>query len=129
MSDEDNYAARAQARAAEGWPAPTNTRIGQGAVIEANNGTWELWNSGVLLAICPSERLAKLVLEGLSPRLDSRAPENFAAGLELCRKALKQRHQNCIDGQGESVDFMRALRSVRTKLDEAELWMTKATWT
>lgn len=100
------------------------------ARIECVDGnTFQVWNGSVLLATCPSENVAKLVLDGLSPKMDSRAAENFAAGLAQCRKAIEQHSNNCIQANGGGRDFGRATSLVLTKLDEAELWFTKATWT
>lgn len=91
-----------------------------GARIETKgSGEHEVWNNDVHLATCPTREHAVLVLECLSPRLDSRAEWCFADALTRARDALAKvvRRQDPYDG--------RALALTNTKLDEAELWFTK----
>ncbi len=120
--DEDNYAARAVARGEEGWPPAGELAPKSGARIEAKvDGTFEVWNGPVRIAMCASEIHANVVLEGISPRLDSRVEWTFADGLKRARAALLRMRQR---SSGEPFND-RAAALVETKLDEAELWFER----
>lgn len=93
----------------------------KGARIEPiGGGAFEVWNNQTLIATCPTEFLAGLVLEGVSHRLDSRAAWSFGDALARARGVLKARQMG-----GVMIYDPRALALVLTKLDEAELWFTK----
>lgn len=87
-----------------------------GARIETRGGMYEVWNNETLIAACPTESQAELVLEAVSPLIESRAAWTFEKAIGAARLVL--------DNMRGNYDA-RSVACVRTKLDEAEMWFAR----